>query len=235
MFAESALLYDLIYRDKDYGAEAEYVVEAIHGRAPAAASLLDVGCGTGEHMRRFATEHGFRTDGIDVEPSLVALARQKLSSARISVADMTDFDLGRTYDAIVCLFSSIGYARTVANLRHAITAMARHLTPNGVVVLEPWFEPGAMDSGYVTCVTRESPDGPVCRMTHTEVDGRISRLRFEYLLGTRAGLQRLTEVHELGLFSREEMIEAFQQAGLSNVHMDIAGPTGRGLYTASRT
>ena len=235
MFSESARLYDLIYREKDYGAEVEYVAEVIHSRTPAATTLLDVGCGTGEHMRRFATDYGFRTDGIDIEPSLVALARQKLSAARISVADMTDFDLGRTYDAIVCLFSSIGYVRTVANLQHAITAMARHLTPDGVVVVEPWFEPGALDGGHVTCVTRDGPDGPVCRMTHTEVDGRISRLRFEYLMGTVEGLQRVSEVHELGLFSREEMIEAFQRAGLTNVHMDIAGPSGRGLYTASRT
>ena len=234
MFSDSAALYDLIYREKDYGAEAEYVATAIHSRAPAAATLLDVACGSGEHARQLSENHGFRVDGVDLEPAFVALSQRKVPSGRFTIADMTDFDLGVTYNAVVCLFSSIGYMRTVANLRHAITAMARHLAPSGVLVVEPWFEPGALEDGHVTSVTCERPEGPVCRMTHTEIDGRISRLRFEYLIGTAAGLQRQSELHELGLFTREEMVEAFRLAGLSTVEIDATGPTGRGLYVARR-
>jgi ubiquinone/menaquinone biosynthesis C-methylase UbiE len=235
MFSESAALYDTLYSEKDYDAESAYVAEVIHGRVPAAATLLDVACGTGEHARRFADAHGFRTVGIDVDPALVSLARQKLPSATFSVADMTDFDLGATYDAVVCLFSSIGYVRTVANLRHTMIAMARHMAPNGVMIVEPWFEPGVLEDGHVTCIVRERPTGPVCRMSHTEIDGRLSRLHFEYLVGAETGLERLSETHELGLFSRDEMMDAFRGAGLMHVTMDITGPTERGLYIAMRT
>ena len=185
--------------------------------------------------RRFTNAHGFRTAGIDVEPALVERARGKVPSATFTVADMTSFDLAATYDAVVCLFSSIGYVRTVANLRHAMIAMARHLAPAGVMVIEPWFEPGAVDDGHVTCLVRDRPEGPVCRMTHTEIDGRVSRLHFEYLLGARTGLTRLRETHELGLFTQDEMMDAFRHAGLAHVELDIVGPTGRGLYVATRT
>jgi ubiquinone/menaquinone biosynthesis C-methylase UbiE len=235
MFTESTALYDLIYSEKDYDAEAQYVVEAIHERIPAAVRLLDVACGTGEHAHRFAGTHGFQTTGIDVEPAFVSLAQRKVPSATFVAASMTDFDLGTTFDAVVCLFSSIGYVRTVANLRHAITAMARHVAPAGVLVVEPWFEPGAMQHGQVTCLVREGPEGSVCRMTHTEIDGNVSRLHFEYLVGTPSGVERLSEHHELGLFSREDMVEAFRQAGFAHVEMDVNGPTGRGLYIAART
>jgi SAM-dependent methyltransferase len=235
MFSESADLYDVLYAEKDYDAESEYVAEVIRDRASAATTLLDVACGTGEHANRFANKHGFRTTGIDIEPALVARARQKVPSATFAVADMTNFDLGITYDAVVCLFSSIGYVRTVANLRHAMIAMAHHVAPAGVMVIEPWFEPGAIENGRVTCLVRDRPDGPVCRMSHTEIDGTVSRLHFEYLLGARTGLTRLRETHELGLFTRDEMMDAFRHAGLPDVEMDITGPTGRGLYVATRT
>lgn len=235
MFADSAELYDLVYAEKDYAAEAEYVQEAVRSRVPAAATLLDVACGTGEHAARFAGAHHLRTDGIDINPTFVSIAQRKVPSGRFTVADMTHFDLGTTYDAVVCLFSSIGYTKTVANLRHAITAMARHVGQAGVLVVEPWFEPDTMEDGHVTCVSRDGPDGPVCRMSHTAIDGRISRLQFEYLVGTRGGLARRSEVHELGLFTNDEMMEAFRLAGLPHVELDVAGPTGRGLFVASRT
>lgn len=235
MFTESADFYDLIYDEKDYDAEAEYVAQVIHDRVPAAVTLLDVACGTAAHAQRFADTHGFRVRGIDLESAFVNIARRKVPSAQFSVADMTDFDLGSTFDAVVCLFSSIGYVRTVANLRHAVTAMARHLAPSGVLVVEPWFAPGSMEHGRVTCTVRERPDGHICRMTHTEIDGSISRLRFEYLVGTPEGLHRSSEVHELGMFTREDMTDAFRRAGLEHVEMDVTGPTGRGLYIATRT
>jgi ubiquinone/menaquinone biosynthesis C-methylase UbiE len=51
VFSGSAHLYDLIYSFKDYGEEAQDLVSLIRERNPKAGSLLDVACGTGEHLR----------------------------------------------------------------------------------------------------------------------------------------------------------------------------------------
>ncbi|MGH9810959.1 MAG: hypothetical protein ACRD9W_27565, partial [Terriglobia bacterium] len=51
-FSEYAAIYDLIYRDKDYAAEAEFVTSLISRFAPGVPSsirLLDLACGTGRH------------------------------------------------------------------------------------------------------------------------------------------------------------------------------------------
>jgi SAM-dependent methyltransferase len=233
MFDASTDLYDLFYEAKDYRREAAYVAARIRDRVPEAATVLDVACGTGAHARFLAEDHGFAVDGIDLEPGLIERAAARLPSGRFVRADMTAFDLGRTYDAVVCLFSSIGYTRDETGLHRAVAAMARHLAPRGVVLVEPWFEPGDMQDGYVTCLVVDTPDGKACRMSHTTIDGAISRLRFEYLMGSAGGLRRATEVHELGLFPRDVMLHAFEEAGLA-VQRDPEGPTGRGLYTAWR-
>jgi hypothetical protein len=71
----------------------------------------------------------------------------------------------------------------------------------------------------------------VCRMSHCEVDGRLSRLRFDYLIGRPSGIERASELHELGLFTVDEMQDCFRQAGLAAAY-DSKGPSGRGLYVA---
>ncbi len=142
---------------------------------------------------------------------------------------MTDFELDSRYDVVTCLFSSIGYAKTVANLRRTLKSCAKHIEADGLVIVEPWFQPGEMTDGAVYLQTAEQLDVKVCRMSHTEIRGPISRLHFEYLVGRPSGLKRASEVHELGLFSRAEMEKAFRLAGLT-VEYDSEGLSGRGLY-----
>lgn len=232
MFDTSADLYDAIYGSfKDYAAEAATVAAAIRHHAPTAQTVLDVACGTGEHARQLHTEFGFAVDGIDIESRFVELARAKHPTGRFVQADMADFDLGHPYDAVLCLFSSIGYMRDADRLGHAIRAMARHVASGGVLIVEPWFTPGAMEDGRVSCVTARTDDLTVCRMSRTTIHDRVSRIEFEYLIGSRDGLRRAAEMHELGLFTRDQMVGAFHDAGLA-VEYDEAGLTGRGLYVA---
>ena len=128
MFDRSAHLYDLVYGFKDYEQEARDLVTVVRERNAEASSLLDVACGTGEHLRlvRSAFAH---VEGVDVEPDMLAVARAKLPDVVFTEADMRTFDLGRTFDAVMCLFSSIGYMADVEELRAAVARMAAHLAP----------------------------------------------------------------------------------------------------------
>jgi SAM-dependent methyltransferase len=232
MFTASAELYDLIYGQlKDYRAEAAQLATLIRSRSPDARRILDVACGTGEHARLLVQEHGFEVDGLDLDPELVRIARSKLPQGSVYHADMISFALGRTYDVLVCLFSSIGYVLTMDNLGRTLACFRKHVADGGLVIVEPWFAPGVLESGRVYMKTAETPDVVVCRMSHTEVEDRISRLRFEYLIGRRSGIERASEVHELGLFTTDEMAACFAEAGLSTTY-DPQGPGGRGLFTA---
>jgi hypothetical protein len=65
-----------------------------------------------------------------------------------------------------------------------------------------------------------------------EVDGSLSRLLFDYEITDGTGTRHASEVHELGLFSHDELMEAFHAAGLDIVHHDPNGLCARGLYVA---
>ncbi|MGD8818096.1 MAG: class I SAM-dependent methyltransferase, partial [Acidobacteriota bacterium] len=127
MFSESAQLYDLIYSSfKDYPAEAAFIAERLRRERPGCRPVLDAACGTGEHARLLAEEHGFEVDGIDVEPGFIEIARSKNPGGRFRVADMADFSLSQRYDAVICLFSSIGYLKTLERVTAALRCFTAH-------------------------------------------------------------------------------------------------------------
>jgi len=232
MFSESAELYDLIYGSfKNYAAEADTIAAEIRRAHPGARRILDVACGTGEHARLLAEHHDFHVDGVDIDPALVRIARAKVPSGGFHTADMADFDIDDRYDAVLCLFSSIGYLRTLDNVTRTLSTFRRHLAPGGVVIVEPWLTPEVVEPGRVSVTTVDADDVKVCRMGYMETEGRMSRFRLEYLVGRSTGIERASETHELGLFTVDEMRACFHAAGLAVEH-DPVGLIGRGLYVA---
>jgi SAM-dependent methyltransferase len=233
MFSESAALYDLIYSSfKNYEAETDQLASLLADVRPGVRSVLDVACGTGEHARLLTERHGLAVDGVDLEPEFVRIAQEKNPAGRFVQGDMCNFALGRQYDAVVCLFSSIGYVRTPDRVAKAIEQFRAHLAPNGVIVVEPWFAPGILQDGHTTTNVGERDGVRVERHARTEILGRLSRLHFEYDINDHGRTHQASEVHELGLFTPEEMRVAFETNGL-DVRHDPKGLIGRGLYTAT--
>lgn len=232
MFTESAALYDRIYSSfKDYSREAGDIAALLRRVHPRCRSVLDVACGTGEHARFLAAYHGFEVDGLDLDLAFVRIAGAKHPAGRFHHADMIDFHLGRRYDAVLCLFSSIGYARTLSGVRRALACFREHLADGGVVIVEPWFSPGVLDPERTETRTIETKGLRVVRTGRVEVEGPLSRVLFDYEIHDGDGVRRASEVHELGLFTTGDMLRCFDDAGLPAEH-DPVGLTGRGLFVA---
>src|SRR5262245_16994959 len=180
MFRASAEYYDVIYRAfKDYAAEVAQVTGLLRRLNPQCRTVLDIGCGTGEHARLLAAE-GFAVDGLDIEPAFVRIATTKHPHGRFVVADMSNFHLPYRYDALLCLFSSIGYLVTLDRVTRALACFREHLAPRGVALVEPWFLPGVLDPDKRFTHTGESGGVTVVRHSRTEIEGTLSRLLFDY-------------------------------------------------------
>lgn len=231
MFSASADLYDAVYGSfKDYAGESAALTRLLHATNRNFSTVLDVACGTGEHARCLAAA-GFAVDGLDIDPAFVAIARQKHPAGRFFEADMSDFRLPSRYDVVMCLFSSIGYLKTLDRVLRAFVCFRQHLLPDGLIVVEPWFEPGALDPERVGRVVGTTNDLSVARTSRVELGSKLSRLYFDYEISGPQGTRHESEVHELGLFDRSELMQAFRSAGLK-AEYDSTGLTNRGLYVA---
>lgn len=231
MFTKSAAFYDALYSWKDYATEAGTLREIIATRAPTAESLLDVACGTGHHLEHLRS--WYSVEGVDVEPSLLEVARGRLPSVPLHMGDMRSFNLGRTFDVVTCLFSSIGYMQTPEDLLHALVNISGHLAPGGMMVVEPWLAPDRFDPNHLPRpLVAEGPDLNVVRMNDARVEGRLSIMRFHYLVGRPGELDHFVEEHALALYTEDDYRAAFTGAGLV-AELDPVGLMGRGLWIAS--
>jgi len=234
-YADSAELYDFIYENsdfRDYVAEAEALARAIEKAHPNAKTILDVGCATGEHARLLSKR--YHVDGIDIEPAFIERARSKNRGGDFRVASMQSFDMGKTYDVVMSLGSSIGYVHTLNSLTQALKTFERHLSLQGVILVEPWFSPEDWRPGSITMVTAETKDKKVCRMVRAEQKGRKSVLHFTYIVGVPEGVSAINEHHELALYTVSETLGAFDSAGLSARYNPKGLANGRGLYIGHR-
>jgi ubiquinone/menaquinone biosynthesis C-methylase UbiE len=230
MFSKSAKFYNALYGSmgKDYVAETQKIHQIIQQyKRSSGDTLLEVACGTGIHAS--ILWENYQVEGLDLDPEMLAVASQTYPNIPFHQADMVDFDLGKQFDAITCLFSSIGYVKTKERLEIAIQNMARHLQSGGVLIVEPWFTPEQWKPGRVSALFVNEPDLKISRMNISEADGLLSFFVFHYTVGTPQGVEYFTERHELGLFTHEEYREAFHKAELETIH-DPKGLDGRGLY-----
>jgi len=229
MFAESTRYYDLIYRGKDYALEATRLKALIreHKRAPGN-RLLDVACGSGIHIAHLRDE--FECEGGDILPEMLTMARARNPGVPFHRIDFTDFDLGRAFDVVTCLFSSIGYAGTGERLRAAVRCMARHLAPGGVLLIEPWFTREHYRAGTAHMLTVDEQDLKICRMNVSRTRDQLSILVAHYLVATpEDGVRHFVERHELAMFEPGEFADAARGAGLEHLWIE-EGISDRGMH-----
>jgi SAM-dependent methyltransferase len=228
-FSLSARIYDALYSFKDYAAESSRLHELIQARRPGARTLLDVACGTGKHLAELRA--WYEVEGLDLDADLLAFARKRLPGVVLHQADMAEFELDRTFDAVTCLFSAIGYVRPEERMRAAVASMAHHVAPGGVLVVEPWFTPEMLIPDHIGSLLVELDDPPmkIARMNTVERLQDTTVMDMHHLVGTPAGVEHFVERHELGLYDDGQYRAAISDAGLEPDH-DPEGLIGRGLW-----
>jgi ubiquinone/menaquinone biosynthesis C-methylase UbiE len=228
LYDRSAELYDTIYSFKNYEKEASKLHQLIqqHKRSPGN-DLLEVACGTGGHITYL--KNSYSVKGLDINQQMLRLARKKHPGIEFHRGDMVTFKLNKQFDAITCLFSAIGHSKTKRNLSLAIQNMSRHLKPGGVLIVEPWFTPEQWHDGSVHANFVDQPELKIARMNISKARGRLSVMDMHHLVATPKRVEHFVERLELGLFTKDEYLDAFRRANLETTY-DPEGVMGRGLY-----
>jgi SAM-dependent methyltransferase len=231
MYTQSAKYYDALYHalGKDYKQEAERIEQIVSERCRSGGNtLLDIGCGTGRHIE--ALRDRFTCEGLDVDRTMLDIARERNPGLAFHLGDMIGFNLGKRFDVITCLFGSIGYAPNTQRLDQSIHTFVRHLKPGGVIIVEPWVKPADWVDGQVNALFVNEPDLKVARMSVARRDANVSILNFHYMVASHDGIRTFTEPHRLTLFSDNEYQEAFRRSGLFFEYEENGLTPGRGLY-----
>lgn len=205
LYSDDAELYDIAF-DWDISDEVDWLVERLD-----ASTVLEPGCGSGRMLVAFA-DRGIDVAGIDLSPRMVELARERLGGrGDVRVADMTDFDLGRTFDGAVCPINTLLHL-TPGDLARHLDCMARHTSRYLVQV-------GLLDAAshdpFAGSHWEAEAGGTKLKVDWVDEEMDFARgvsrqrSRIEVLEGRRAG-EVIEEVHEMTAWTPESWATAIE-------------------------
>ena len=229
MYMELAEYYDASVSWKDYRTECTLVHTLIRKHKKSAGrDLLDIACGTGNHIK-YLKKH-YRITGIDKNTGILKIAGDKFPGVEFVCADMTSFNLNRTFDAVICLYASIAYARSHSNLLKVISNISNHLKKGGVTIIEPFITKDEYVEGNPFASFIDEPTLKIARMNVNRRQADVAIFDFHFLVATSAGVKHFRDRHEVGLFDRQEIQQAMENSGLSTTLIESGFQKDRGLF-----
>lgn len=229
VFKELAQYYDLIYSWKDYRKEADKIKSLIkkHKKSDGQ-DLLEVACGTGKHIHYLREEFSIlATDG---NQAMLSVAKKNNPDIRFKIADMVQLNLGKKFDVILCLFSSIGYIKTYSNLKKTIQNFSQHLKTGGVVIIEPWFAETIYITGLPSMTTYDGENIKIARLCVSQKRGILSVMDMHYLIAEKnQKMKHSVERHELAMFDTDKILDIMRQNQLKAKFLKNGLMKDRGL------
>ncbi len=219
VYGRFAEYYDLLYGDLNYAGDCRFLEAAFRKFIPRRpTSILDLGCGTGNHAIRLA-RRGHEVTGLDLSAEQLRQARAKVRGTELAVrlvrGDMRRFDLHRQFGAAICMFGGFGYLLSDRDVLAHFRTVRRHLAPEGVYVFEFWQESG-VKPGHTSWIYRQKPFRLI-RLDESHYDPRRHRLPFDMHFFVFDGDRlkgRFTESHTIRLYRTAEVRRLLARAGL---------------------
>lgn len=225
-----AKYYDRVYSFKDYLDEAvrlqNLIIKYLESEGN---SLLDVACGTGLHLKNLKDD--FSCTGVDISKSMLKIARKNAKGVTFKEADMKTLRIGKQFDVIICLLSSIGYVKTAASLEKTIRKFSKHLKKGGLALIEPSHAKSVYVNGEPRITTYNGKDAKIARVNFTKFRQATAVLNMHILIADRGkDAKYFVDRHELGIFGINNTLRIMKAAGLKSKYLKNGLMPGRELF-----
>lgn len=222
-FNSYSVYYDLLYRDKDYEAEVDYVTNVLHRFGIKGKELLEFGSGTGKHGRLFA-QRGYQVTGIELSPEMVAKS-ETIPGFSCQQGDICSLKLGHTFDVVLSLFHVLSYQTTNASVQAVFASATEHLETGGLFVFDVWYSPAVYFQKPEVRIKRISDEAiEITRIAEPILFPNENRVDVNYTIFVRdlasGSIETFTETHPMRHFSLPELDLIAQISGFELVGVE---------------
>jgi len=232
VFNDYSRYYDLLYRDKDYQVEADYVAGLIHRFHPDARSILELGSGTGKHALLLA-QKGFLVYGVERSPEMLKTARQNAANHPDAQAsnlcffqgDIRTIRLQKHFDAVIALFHVISYQTTNDDVISTFRTAWEHLNSDGLFIFDVWYGPAVLTQRPEVRIKRIANEKiEVTRLAEPVLHPNENLVDVNYHIFVRdretAAVKELKEAHVMRYFFYPEIELIANQSGFLVLHAE---------------
>ena len=159
-------IYDLLHSDKAYDQEVRFIYDIYdrHAELPLS-KILDVGCGTGNHLQHFLNSEAISILGIDPSKEMIEIARKKnLKYADFMIGNIVQLSIMDSYEMAISLFNVVNHINNLSQLKEFFRAIYYRIKPGGVFVFDCF-------NGIAA-----SRDAPEDRELEKEIKGKIIKI-----------------------------------------------------------
>lgn len=209
-FSRYSKYYDLLYKDKDYEFETGYVIKLIEENAPDATSVIELGCGTGNHAK-YLCESNYRVVGIEKSEEMVREAVSKnIRNFEPVVGDASSCRVSETFDVALSLFHVISYITDNSALINCFNTTNEHLKIGGIFIFDVWYSPAVLTQRPDVRVKRlEDSNVRVLRVAEpqTRYNENIIDVNYQVIIEEKSTgkFENIHETHSMRHFSIPEI------------------------------
>lgn len=220
-FERYAEYYDLIYQDKDYERECDFI-EDIFRRfsSDPVRTVLDGGCGAGGHAIPLA-RRGYLITGIDNSEIMLKRAKKKAVESDLSLdfhlRDLRQFDLVKKFDACICMFAVMDYITETEDVLETLKSIRRHLNSGSLFIFDFWNGLAVLRIlPAVRVQVVEDEKVRIIRIAEPELDAfnHLCRVRYRLLVNQGSALiDDIIETHAIRYYFPQEITHYLKETG----------------------
>ena len=209
-FQNYSKYYDLLYKDKNYKEESEYLIKTIEKFSPNTKTILELGSGSGSHAE-FLCRSGYQVTGIERSNNMVdEIIKKNIDNFSVVTGDIININLNRKFDTVISIFHVISYLTSNEDLLNCFRNTSNHLNKNGIFIFDVWYSPAVYSQKPETRVKRiENKEIKVTRIAESEIlfNQNVVNVNYEILIKDKINnrIETIKEQHPMRHFSIPEI------------------------------
>jgi SAM-dependent methyltransferase len=221
IFQSYGKYYDIIYADKDYEKECNFLEEIFRKYSKfMPKAILDSGCGTGGHAIPLA-KRGYEVTGIDLSETMISIAKEKASKSNVNVdfnvMDLRELRLNKKFDACICMFAVIDYLINSKDLLKALFNIRKHIKDGALLIFDFWYGPAVLTTLPIPRMKIIEKDGiKVIRFAepHMDTSHHICEVNYYFMvIKENFVVYEGKEKHRVRFYFPEEIKHFLQESG----------------------
>lgn len=200
--------YDLVYADT--GEKVPFVIQKLqHYQAQ---EILELGSGSGLLAIPLKDE-GFKIEGLEISKEMIAVAHQNDPELTVHCGDIRDYDLGKQYDAVLCVSSGLVLLDSHEEMRQCLSRSYAHLKPGGILWLELPNHPVEMQQNHLTQEVHANDDSSIIVVIQSSQEEQYWQENWTIFRQSRDGFAREDVTCREFLYSPSQLEQDLKDSG----------------------
>ena len=228
VFEKYAQYYDLLYQDKNYQSETDFILCLLNKYHPESEKILEFGSGSGIHGRLLANA-GLKVSGIEISQQMINLGLSSIqrndqnTNFSCTLGDCTSTFIADHFEAVISLFHVLSYQTSDEKVIAMLKNAHKQLIPGGVFIFDYWYAPAVWNIGPALRIKRVTNEElAITRIADPESFPHQNLIKVHYQTFIKDlqtnHISEIQETHEMRAFTTEEIGDFANQTGFTLVH-----------------